>query len=515
MFSFSLGIQKLWPALSSMQATGLYWINCDRKTDANLLSKQTIKALPLQAKTALICVGEAPETILSALTEITVKSLPLFRLPEKKAALLQLTSDLVRALNTNQRLFILHINSSVWQNFSEQEIKYWIKSTSKWLNKEQATLLVLSYNTGISTLKTQLMPMHRHLDGFANLQWRQEGGLYTVAWWRAENEITSNKEIILQQNDLGYLVIADSMKPDKLLSITDESVFLSEKSLFEGAQAPTLNWTLFDNNEQVEQHAINAQAATLLFTLYNSAEVDHLAKQIHHLRLLCGSALKIVVREMGHHIRQSDEYLLQACGVNLILPACVSQAQCMMMIDGIQGQRLTRYVPEDFNLLLATLRAIQAKGILTPEEFCQAVLSRLNNSLALNDAKGILVSLSPVRGLSTSQALTLCSILRLGDIICDAGNQLYLFLSTCGKNDLHTALKFIFKLPIDEIFSSHEAWHQDSLILSEIKHLGSRKSKSKPIKFTPHEQDPSEHLPAVSPITPKTRRSPVPFSLKS
>lgn len=41
-----------------------------------------------------------------------------------------------------------------------------------------------------------------------------------------------------------------------------------------------------------------------------------------------------------------------------------------------------------------------------------------------------------------------------------------LFLSTCRINDLDTALKFIFRLPVDEAFSNRVVWHQDVDIIS-------------------------------------------------
>ncbi|VTR49681.1 cellulose biosynthesis protein BcsE [Serratia fonticola] len=110
-------------------------------------------------------------------------------------------------------------------------------------------------------------------------------------------------------------------------------------------------------------------AATLIFALYQSDEIDELAHQIHSLRRSRGDGLKIVVREMSASLRYSDERLLLACGANLIVPTWHRFPIFLTMLEGIQGQRLSRHVPEDIDNLLAGLRPLQLKGYLPLEEF--------------------------------------------------------------------------------------------------------------------------------------------------
>lgn len=47
-------------------------------------------------------------------------------------------------------------------------------------------------------------------------------------------------------------------------------------------------------------------------------------------------------------------------------------------------------------------------------------------------------------------------------------DRLYLFLSSCRFNDLDIALKSIFSLPHDELFSNRMVWFADNQILSEV-----------------------------------------------
>lgn len=82
--SFSLGIRQIWEELSVMQAPGLYWVNIDRQTDANLLCQQTLAAQAATSQVALICSGEKPDRLLAELASPALKKIPLYQLPEKK-----------------------------------------------------------------------------------------------------------------------------------------------------------------------------------------------------------------------------------------------------------------------------------------------------------------------------------------------------------------------------------------------------------------------------------------------
>src|SRR5690606_35618773 len=89
--SFSLGIRQIWEELSVMQSPGFYWINSDRQLDANLLCRQIIAAQSADSRAALICSGERPDALLNDLASPALHKLPLYTLPEKKAALLSLS----------------------------------------------------------------------------------------------------------------------------------------------------------------------------------------------------------------------------------------------------------------------------------------------------------------------------------------------------------------------------------------------------------------------------------------
>lgn len=253
-------------------------------------------------------------------------------------------------------------------------------------------------------------------------------------------------------------------------------------------------------------------SATLIFSLYQSDQIDALAHQIHSLRRNRGNGLKIVVREMDASLRYSDERLLLACGANLIVPHVAPLSRFLTMLEGIQGQRFSRHVPADIDTLLAGLRPLQLKGYLKPNAFHHAVLSLMNNMLLPEDGKGVMVALRPAPGLRAEQAMTLCHMRRFGDVMTVEQGRLFLFLSTCRINDLDTAMAHIFHLPVTEAFSNQLVWHQDVDIMAEIKRLTHDASIVSAQHETALVANKATH---VAEDRPPARREPVALSLLS
>ncbi|MDK1705494.1 cellulose biosynthesis protein BcsE [Serratia rubidaea] len=468
--SFSLGIRQIWEELSVMQSPGFYWINSDRQLDANLLCRQIIAAQSADSRAALICSGERPDALLNDLASPALHKLPLYTLPEKKAALLSLSDDLTRALKPRNRLLILLAHASLWQTFTRDEIHAWLRELGHWLRRRQCTLVVLSHGNGVNKLRGQLAAQHRVLDGLANLQWQQDSAQYLVNWWGTASGVNANQLLTLYAAQQGWQG-EDDQKPVPSAARNDDHLYLAEQRVLEGAPPLSANWQLLANNAQLAQQGMLMLSATLVFALYHSEEIETLAQQIHSLRRQRGNGLKIVVREMRASLRYSDERLLLACGANLIVPHVAPLSRFLTMLEGIQGQRFSRHVPADIDVLLSGLRPLQLKGYLRPDDFTAAVHSLMGNTLLPEDGKGVMVALRPAPGLRAEQAMTLCQLRRFGDVMTVAQGRLLLFLSTCRINDLDTALRHILRLPVEEAFSNRVVWYQDADINSEIKRM--------------------------------------------
>ncbi|MCG8709558.1 cellulose biosynthesis protein BcsE [Brenneria sp. 4F2] len=507
--SFSLGIQKLWNELSLLQLSGFYWINIARQSDAALFCQQIISAQAEDARAALIYCGETDESLIDSLFLTKLKQLPYYFLPEKKAALFSFTDDLMRTLKPEKRLLILYAPASLWGDISEERIQRWVTEVGAWLQQQECTLVILSHSNGVDKLENRLIARHRALYGLASLNWQQDRAQYLISWWSSENGMAANQVRKLLPETGGWRVVDDEASaPTPFLN--DEGLYLAENSVLEGAPALSASWRLFADNRALTARGMSAHAATLIFSLNSTRQVDDLARQIHGLRSQRGNMIKIVVREMSASLRSSDERLLLACGANIIVAHSEPLSRFLSRLESVQGQQFTKHVSTDVETLLTMMRPSKVKGYLPPDRFIQSVKQLMSNTMIPEGSKGLLVALRPVARLLTTQALTICNLRRFGDIVTLSQGRLFLFLSTCRINELDTALKSIFPLPINEIFCDRAVWAQDLQIISEIKVLSEIREEEiiPPVNYYGNEhKDRSEQK------EPRARRQPVAITL--
>ncbi|MEE3664622.1 cellulose biosynthesis protein BcsE [Brenneria sp. g21c3] len=468
--SFSLGVRKLWNELSLLQSPGFYWVNIAGQLDASLFCQQLIGAQNDVARVSLICCAENQASLPASLFATKLKQFSYYFLPENKLALLGFTDDLMRALKPKKRLLILYAPAGLWGDFSQERLQRWVTDTGAWLQQRECTLIILSHGGADGKLRNRLISQHRALYGLASLHRQQDRAQYWVSWWSTELGMVANQTQILRPEAEGWQVVEDEA-PTPAPFGDDEGLYLAQTDVLEGAPALSASWRLFADHDALARRGMSAHAATLIFSLRNAHQVDDLAREIHRLRSQRGDRLKIVVREMRSALRSSDERLLLACGANLIVAHAESLSRFLTRLESVQGQHFTRRVPTDIETLLTVMRPLKIKGYLPTDRFTRAVQQLMGNALIPEGSKGLLVALYPVPGLLVAQALTICNLRRSGDVVTLSQGRLLLFLSTCGINELDTALKSIFSLPVNEIFSRRAVWAQDLQILAEIKAL--------------------------------------------
>lgn len=465
--SYTLGLGQVQSELVLLQAPGCYWVTVNRQEDARLLLRQVVAA---QRALTLISSTEKPQALLMPAPQGGPNKIPLFSLPETAEALLSLTEDLSRTLANKPRFLLFYTGFSTWDKISPTELNSWLKEMQKWLATRKSTLLIITCGSGINTLRNDLQTRYRHLEGLSHLEWQQDSWNYRVNWWCNKSGMLADRELRLSLLDESFIQINDA-EQNTPLTLNDEHLYLAEKSVLEGAPPLSSAWTLFDDNSQLTSRALQASAATVIFNLQHNDQIGTLAGDIHSLRRTRGSGLKIVVREMETALRYSDERLLLACGVNAIVPFNATMSRFLTTLEGLKGQRYNRHVPADLDILLKSMQPLQEKGYLPPEHFCRSVTRLINNTMLPENGKGLLVALRPVPQLSPDQALLQCKPRRYGDLVTRIGDRLYLFLSSCRYTDLDTALKYIFRLPHDEIFTNRLVWFEDVQILSEVRQI--------------------------------------------
>ncbi len=468
--SFPLGILQLWDELQQMQTPGLYWIHADRKADAIVLCRQVIGIQPADTRAALICVGGAPAEIVEGLGEVGPRTLPLFSLPESGRALLQLQEDLRRGLRPRGRLLLLCVPARIWQDEAERaRLHGWLAGMTRWLREQGCTLLIISHGPGGDALDAALRTEYGTLSGLVRLRWLQDRHSYQVAFWFNRSGVSANQKLDLVPGGPGWQVRAEHRQQPQPRH--DEQLILCQKKVLEGGETLSDHWRLFDSNEALAEAGLQARAATLVFSLQYSQNIEALARQLHRLRRRRGKMLKLVVREMAVSLRQADERMLLASGANLIVSHHVPLSRFLTQLEGIQGQDFVRHVPPDVDTLLDALKPLRLKGVVDQERFCTALTELMAHPLLAQDGKGLLVALQPEPGLRAAQALTLCRINREGDLATVVGDCLFVFLFSCIINDLDRVLEHVFRLPAEGLFRRQRVWHQDHHILKELQNI--------------------------------------------
>ncbi|AKR79137.1 MULTISPECIES: cellulose biosynthesis protein BcsE [Edwardsiella] len=485
--SFTLGIPHLWDELQTVQTHGLYWLNIDRTQDVSGLCRQTILAQPESTHVTLIEAGHDIQ-VTSALAEDYSQgpaSLPVYRLTPTLTALMALPDELTRLMGPASSLFILLLPATDLTTLSADGINRWINHIHRWLQRCNATLLVISHGAGTDILRNQLAPLNRLVSGLASLRWQLDRWLYDVAFWCNERGVSAQQNIPLTHTSQGWQANVETTLPPPQPH-SDEDSYLAHAAILEGAPPLSEHWHLFTSNHELFTAALAAQAATLVFSLMQSDQVDDLARQIHTLRRQRGNALKIAVREQAVVQRSSDERLLLACGANVVIPLHATLSNALVSLEGLQGHTFLRHVPANITTLLDALRPLKLRGYQTKAQFCTLLLDLLDNPLIPHDGRGTLASLRPVSGIDAEQVLKLCNLRRDGDLVTLDGQSLVLFLAYCRPHELDTALRFIFPLPVEELFIHRRLWHQDAELMLELTRMRSE---------TPTQGPPPESLP--------------------
>lgn len=485
--SFSFGMKQLWNESAEMQASGLYWVNADSQGAAYGLGGQVLEAQGEAIVTTFIFPKENPITGVAAegiaqdnilISKLLDKNPTSFyyQLASGSRAFRTLPDDLNRVRNAHNQLMVLLFPATVWQSLGDEEFSAWLKSMSALAQHKNCVLLIICHGHVSSALKARLNSHHRLIYGLSSFQTDIVPAQFIISWWHNNFGVEANNSYSLQKCGHGWGIQPQSTGLNSANTLNDDQwLYLAQRDVLEGAPALSENWQLFDDNTLLTERGVHARSATLIFSLRNNDEVEPLARQIHSLRIQRGNGLKIAVREMHASLRYIDQRLLQACGANLVVPHAARLSSFLTLLDDIQQMSFTRHVSENIEQLLEGRLPTHHKGFLPLPTFCEVMQSIWSHTTLATEARGLLISLRPVSGISPQQAISLCHLRRDGDVITLTERHLYLFLSNCQVSDVDNVLNSLFSLPVDEVFASRTLWHQERDIQSEVRRLAAKK----------------------------------------
>lgn len=454
MSQVTLAIRHLQDEQICLRETGLYWVALDQPADANLIARQFLSSLQQTQAATLTCCGQDPATVVGSMaSDAGPGALRMFSVPDDaaiRAAFNAFTSDLSRINIRQGSYLVLMLAASHVENLSRDQLHRWIDGMRQWLNEQACTLLVLCHGQA-PALHERLLAFNEDISGLAQL-YRRDGGIcYQLNFWHSEKGVCAAQAFdLVLENDVFGLSASQLSSPMQTRT-DDQRIYLTQRSVLEGAPPLSEQWRLFEHRDDLLEQAGHARAASVIMALESNQEVELLARRLHALRERCGVALKVIVREMEPCLRYRDERLLLACGANLIVPFKTPLAHFLSLVDNVQGQIWRHRRVANVEMLFERLRPPAQRGLLHPLAFI-TTLDQIYSG-ASGEVTHQLLRLRPRGDLDIDQYLNQITLRRFGDIACVLDGYFYLFLFACRADGLEPALGNICRLPWRDIFS--------------------------------------------------------------
>ncbi len=453
MSQVTLAIRFLQDEHSMLRHGGLYWLSIDQRNDAEVLAKQFLAALVNQPMATLVCCGMNPELLSNALDkQAGPAELKLFEVAEQDVLLMlkSLPIELDRAGVAKSSHVLLLLPAASWRGFSVEQLRRWCENMGAWLRKRSCGLLVLCHGQA-PHLHGELVRFNESLSGLSQLYRRGGGVHYQLHYWHSELGVSSSQDFALEVQSAGFALTQAERENPQATHNDDQRIYLTQRSAMEGAPPLSEQWRLFESRADLIRQAARARAASVILAIESNQQVEELARELHALREGCGTALKIIVREIEPCLRYRDERLLVSCGANIVVPFGAQLSHFFSLVDSVQGHVWRHSLTGDVNSLVERLRPPDERGLLPPKAFL-SILDRVYGR-AHGEVSHQLLRLQPNDGLSIEQCLNQISLRRFGDIACMLEGTFYLFLFACSSAGLEAALGNICRLPWRELFS--------------------------------------------------------------
>ncbi|GLR07034.1 cellulose biosynthesis protein BcsE [Vibrio hyugaensis] len=394
---------------------------------------------------------------------------------KKKLDPIVLAKDIHRMNITKNSNYILFIPDSILSHCSDKDVGIFLSTISKLAHKKSLIINVCIYgHLATSVLKPKLLTNNQYLAGLATMSALDESRYsYFVDFWSNGHGVKSEEEYILSFDDRGSLlatpyekVQAHDVMEDKADS---ERLYITKEALGDNTKVPR-GMQLAENNQQLLEMLDSPRASTIVFNCSSQSEVQQLALDCYQLRTKGGRQLKLVIRETEQCLRYADEKFLLRAGVNLISPVQVPQMRFMTQVEAIQGQMLTRELPQSLEALLKYDVKFGSKGYLHNGDFSQYCTDVMASSSRSN-VNFALIKLNLLPGMSPEECLRLCHIRRDGDVVTACNKALYVLFSAIRHNDIDVALNNIFEFPPRDLFHSTRTFETHYDIEGELRHI--------------------------------------------
>lgn len=281
---------------------------------------------------------------------------------------------------------------------------------------------------------------------------------WEVAFWRAGDAVHGSLSLPLRfsaaENRLTVSggTFDQSIGEVGRLAPDEDRVIVSQDAMLNERVLPPA-WEIVDNNEAAVAAAHLAVAATVILAFSKRISLDTLAEQVHSLRLQCGEALKIIVREDAVAMRY--ESVILNLGANRVIHGNRPLAQVEAIVESLQGQIYLRPIPADYRASIAAVTHGDETGYVSAAHFIELVHAAVERSRVIQ-LPNVLIRLAALPDVAHVDALKACRVNRAGDIVTASGDSLYVFFFACRLADADAVCRRVFAVPLGELFQGEQ-----------------------------------------------------------
>ncbi|ELA9459672.1 cellulose biosynthesis protein BcsE [Vibrio alginolyticus] len=371
--------------------------------------------------------------------------------------------------------YILVVPDSLLSSSDDYFVSVFLRNLNELASNKKLTISVCIYgHLTTSLLKPILISHNRYIAGLATMTSFDDARYcYLVDFWSNKHGVISQDEYLLS-NTKDKKLKATSYETHQPRAIQEDKsdsdrIYISRGAFRESEKAPK-GMSMAESNQELIAMLNNPRSSTIVFSCDNQSEVQQIALDCYRVRSAYGRQLKIIVRETQQCLRYADEKFLLRSGANFISHAQIPPMRFMTQVEAIQGQMLTRPIPDSLEALLKYDLKFGSKGYLQNQDFSQYCIDVISHSTHSN-VNFALIKLNLLPGMTAEECLRLCHIRRDGDVVTACNKALYVLFSAIRHSDIDIALNNIFEFPVRDLFHSTHTFDTQLDIETELKFI--------------------------------------------
>ena len=332
----------------------------------------------------------------------------------------------------------------------------------KWAAQKRVTMLLV-FSRATETQASTLNALMDNLTGIARLGADKDGLELTFDYWQSQEGAIAARNYRLATLDSGLYEVSAKLAVaiqaaegaayarEDVAEDAETHFFYMDPDLGSLAKQMPGAWHRVDTLVGMMHATRNTRSATSILSFQRDTNLRQLAEAVHTLRLSLGRRARIVLQEKGASLRYQNEALLLRLGLNLIVHRDVPSSRLPLLLESLSGQIFDRDVGINFEAALASVLPTRLRGYLAPLRFVREAESILDQAQTLNIPCAMIIG-KPGAGMTITEALTISSLSRPGDLISTDGEFCYLFLNACPQSVMLATLERILGMPVDAAF---------------------------------------------------------------